>query len=280
MKAFIKNILKGLRLYHPLQSAFRTFIFSNQQKKYRRQYAQFAGTGFTCNCCGAIYQKFVPDYPAKENKSAIEKNKVVAGYGENVFCPNCMSTSRERLVIAFLKNEVNLAGKKILHLSPEKNIYTFIKKEQALVTTADLLPGFYKTIDGMVQKQDATRFTFEDNCFDMVIANHILEHIPDDRKAMNEIFRVMKAGAMAILQVPYSETLEATIEDPAIDNPAKQSALYGQKDHVRIYSLIDYIKRLRDTGFVVEILGENELKPFLTFAIQPGEKLLSITKPD
>jgi len=131
----------------------------------------------------------------------------------------------------------------------------------------------------MVQKQDATRFTFEDNCFDLVIANHILEHIPDDRKAMQEIFRVMKPAAMAILQVPYSEMLEATIEDPAIDNTAKQSALYGQKDHVRIYCLNDYVKRLRETGFFVEISGENELRPFLTFAIQPGEKLLRIVKP-
>ena len=131
----------------------------------------------------------------------------------------------------------------------------------------------------MVQKQDATQFSFANNHFDLVIANHILEHIPDDRKAMKEIYRVMKPGAMAILQVPYSETMQSTIEDPSINDAAKQSALYGQKDHVRIYLLNDYVERLRKTGFIVEVLSNDQLEKYLKFAIQPGEKLLKIFKP-
>ncbi|MEO7523106.1 MAG: methyltransferase domain-containing protein [Ferruginibacter sp.] len=277
MNESIKNILKSIGLYYPLQSFYRGIIFSFQNKKLRRQFMQYEGRGYTCNVCGSMYQKFVPDNPLKEDAAAIENNHVVAGYGENIFCPNCMSTARERLLIAYLKDKVDVAGKKILHLSPEKNIYQFLK-EKALVTTADLLPGFYRTIDGKVQKQDATCFSFHDNSFDLVVANHILEHIPDDSKAMQEILRVMKPGAMAILQVPYSETLLATIEDVAIDDPAKQSALYGQKDHVRIYSLNDYLKRLKETGFLVEVLGKNELKTYIKFATQPDEKLFLLFK--
>ena len=277
MKETLKNILKPLRLYHPLQSFYRDAVFDFQLKRNRKKYLQFKGSGFTCNVCNASYQKFVPDYPSEENRQAIENNQVVAGYGENIFCPNCMSTARERLVIAKL-SALNLKGKNILHLSPEKNIYHFIK-DRAAVTTADLLPGFYKTIDGLVQKQDATHFSFPNDCFDMVIANHILEHIPDDRKALLEIYRVLKPNGNAILQVPYSEKFEKTIEDPFIKDPIEQSYLYGQKDHVRIYALHDYLSRLEEVGFKVELIPYSELKQYYTYAIQPSECFINIIKP-
>ena len=278
MHSSIKNILRKAGVYYPLQSFYRNIIFFQKSRRYRRQYKGFAGSGYTCNVCGAMYTRFVPDHPTAENRTAIESNGVIAGYGENIFCPACMSTARERLLIAFLSAMIDLKGKKILHLSPEKNVFHFLI-QQATVTTADLLPGFYKTIDGMVQKQDATNLGFADNSFDMVIANHILEHIPDDRKAMREIFRVMKPAARAILQVPYSEKFALSIEEPFITDSNRQSALFGQKDHVRIYSLKDYVQRLKDAGFLVIVFDENELTQFLKFATQPAEKLILVTKP-
>ncbi len=277
MKGTVKNILKFLRVYHPLQSFYRNAVFNYQRNRNRKNYSKYKGAGFTCNVCNEQYAYFVPDYPSKENRQAIEKNKVVAGYGENIFCPNCMSTARERLLIAKLA-EFDLKDKEVLHLSPEKNIYSFIKAK-ALVTTADLLPGFYKTIDGMVQKQDATHFSFADNSFDWVIANHILEHIPDDKKAMGEICRVLKPGGSAFLQVPYSEQLEYTIEIPGINDPAKQSNLFGQKDHVRIYLLSDYVSRLRQAGFEVELIPYAALKQYYSLAIQKDECFINISKP-
>ena len=277
MKETFKNILKRLSFYHPLQSFYREAVFYFQLKRNRKKYLQFKGSGFTCNVCNASYQKFVPDYPSEENRQAIEKNQVVAGYGENIFCPNCMSTARERLVIGKL-SELELKGKNILHLSPEKNIYHFIKNK-ATVTTADLLPGFYKTIDGLVQKQDATHFSFNNDRFDMVIANHILEHIPDDRKALSEIFRVLKPNGKAILQVPYSEMLEKTIEDPLIKDTARQSYLYGQKDHVRIYAFHDYLQRLEQAGFEIEVISFGELKEYYINAVQQSECFINIIKP-
>ncbi|MEO6537975.1 MAG: class I SAM-dependent methyltransferase [Ferruginibacter sp.] len=275
---YLKGGLKWLRLYHPLQSFYRISIFAFKNKKYRRLFLKYAGEGFTCNVCAAEYKKFVPHYPAPINNKAIQANQVIAGYGENIICPNCMSTARERLVIAFLSEDFFLDGKKILHLSPEKNIYSFLKTK-AIVTTADLHPGYYKTIDKKITKEDATHFSFDDDSFDIVIANHILEHIPDDKGAMKEILRVMKPGAKAVLQVPYSETLVYTIEELTLQNPAKQSELYGQKDHIRIYALTDYISRLKAAGFSIEVLGKAELKRFLKFAIQPEEKLLKLSKP-
>jgi SAM-dependent methyltransferase len=266
-----------MQVYHPLQTFYRGVIFSTRNKIYRWQYKKYAGSGYTCNICTASYQKFIPDFPWAENKQALDNNHVIAGYGENVFCPNCMSTSRERLVIALLTDKFSVKQKKILHLSPEKNIYLFLKS-RAVVTTADLMPGFYKTIDGLVQKQDATQFNFDSNIFDMVVGNHILEHIPDDRKAMKEINRVLKPGGCAILQVPFSEAIAATIETPGINDPVMQSKLYGQKDHVRIYALNDYVSRLQETGFDVEIIPYKNLQAYYSFAIQEGECFLMIRK--
>ena len=270
-------MLQRLQIYHPLQSFYRHILFIYKRARNRQNYKAYKGKGFTCNICGEQYQKFVPGFPSKENRRAIESNKMVAGYGDNIYCPFCMSTARERLVIAKL-SEFDLKGKNILHLSPEKNIYTFIK-DRAAVTTADLLPGFYKTIDGLVQKQDATHFSFADKSFDWVIGNHILEHIPEDVNAMKEIFRVLKPGGRAVLQVPYSEQLDCTIEDLLINEPAQQSFLFGQKDHVRIYSLSDYVLRLRQTGFEAEVIPYKAMQQYYSLAIQEGECFIKIQKP-
>ncbi len=278
MKEFCKHILKRIGIYHPIQSWFRETLFSIQRNKNRRQYQRYAGSGFTCNVCQANYIQFVPDWPSAENRSAIEKNNVIAGYGEQVYCPNCMSTARERLVLAILADQHSIQGKKILHLSPEKNVYQFISGK-ATVTTADLLPGFYKTIDGMVQKQDATKFSYASESFDYVIGNHILEHIPNDRQAMKEIFRVLVPGGQAILQVPFSQTNLYTIEEPGIHDPARQSALFGQKDHVRIYALADYVCRLKEAGFEVSVIPYEDLQVYYSYAIQEHECFFKIRKP-
>ena len=100
-------------------------------------------------------------------------------------------------------------------------------------------------------KMDVTDIHYPENSFDVIICNHVLEHIPDDRKAMNELFRVLKPGGQAILQVPISLTLEKTFEDSTIITPEEREKVFGQKDHVRIYGS-DYIKRLKAAGFKVK----------------------------
>lgn len=277
MTRFIKNILKALRLYYPLLSFYHARRFAAKNKKYRAEYKQYAGTGFTCNVCSSMYSRFVPDLPSPENKAAIENNHVIAGYGENILCPNCMSTARERLVLAYLEDKIKIEGKKILHLSPEKNVSNYLRK-RTTVTTADLMPEIYMGVDANIQQQDATQFTFADNSFDMIVANHVLEHIPDDRKAMREIYRVLRSPATAILQVPYSETIPATMEEPGINNPTKQSAIFGQEDHVRIFSLNDYMQRLRSVGFSVELSPQADIDRYAKYATQPGEKMIVISK--
>jgi SAM-dependent methyltransferase len=277
LKEYLKNILKSVGIYYFLQGNYRKLLFNTQKIICRIRYSKFKGAGFTCNCCGASYTRFIPDYPSVENVSAINSNEVIAGYGENILCPNCLSTARERLIIALLKEEFKIAGKKILHFSPEKNIYNFLKTNNEIIT-ADIEPLFYKSIDGKIKDEDATRLSFNDNSFDVVIGNHILEHIPDDTKAITEIYRVLKPGGRAILQIPYSTKISGTIEEPEINDAKKQSAMFGQKDHVRIYQLQNYVERLQSRGFKVMLIQYTELAAFYTNAVQHNEVFISILK--
>ena len=279
MNQQIKNILKSLEIYHPLQSGYRNILFKIKREYYRMLFSKYKGKGLECNFCGHQYLKFVDDYPELENQQALSISNVVAGYGKNILCPFCLSTARERLVMAILKTKIDISNKNILHLSPEKNIFNFLKDRTKLVT-ADLFPGYYKNIDKDIRKENATSLSFENDYFDLVIANHILEHIPNDSAAMKEIFRVLKRGGVAILQVPYSESIIETLETPLMDNQKLQSTLYGQRDHVRIYQLNDYINRLLKTGFTVSCIKYEILKPFYIYAIQTDEVFLEIKKPD
>jgi len=278
MKETGKSILKAIGIYHPLQSFYRGSIRYFIMLRYRSQYKKYKGRGYTCNYCEASYSVFAPWYPDPADSTAIESNRVIAGYGENIYCPSCLSTARERLLKAILEKQFDIDNKKILHLSPELHVYRFIK-DRADVIAADYMPGFYKSISSTVQFADATRLGFNDNVFDLVIANHIMEHIPEDGMAKREIQRVLKPGGAAILQVPFSIHLSSTIEDKNINDPARQSALFGQKDHVRIYQLNDYLQRLREAGFIVHYIPYESLQPFYQYAIQPGEGFISIKKP-
>ncbi len=277
MKKLLKNILKGVGIYHPLQSFYRGGIGAAINLYYRISYAKYQGSGYECNFCFARYERFVPHHPEKAIENAITKNDVIAGFGKNVYCPSCMSKNRERLVLAVLQNKVLVDGKKVLHFSPEKHLFQFISKKSN-VTTVDIMPGFYQSIDKNILQEDATKLSFAPETFDIIIANHILEHIPEDTIAMREMHRVLKAGGFAILQVPYSEKLDNTIEEPWINDPARQEKLYGQRDHVRIYALKDYVERLKTSGFTVNVLKADTLKEYLKYGTQERECVFLCTK--
>lgn len=273
MKAGLKNVLQQINLYHPLHNFYRSVIDLAICHYYKLVYLKYKGKGFTCNFCQATYQKFVPEYPALDIAAAINTNEVIAGYGKNVYCPNCISKNRERLLLAVIQNMLSIENKTILHFSPEKHLYNYLKS-RAIVTTVDIMPGFYTNIDNSISYANATSLHFKNGSFDIIIANHIFEHIPEDQKAMKELYRVLNVGGTAVLQVPYSEKLETTIEDPFLNDPKKQARLFGQKDHVRIYALTDYIKRLQIAGFTVEVLSYKMLQQFKAYAIQEKENVV------
>ena len=136
---------------------------------------------------------------------------------------------------------------KLLHIAPEKNLQKVLKAFSKIkYINGDLNPLVAD------RKIDITDINFGNDYFDFIICNHVLEHIQDDRKTMSEIFRVLRPGGKAILQVPISKYNKETFEDFSIILPEEREKYFGQKDHVRIYGK-DYKKRLESVGFKVEL---------------------------
>lgn len=197
------------------------------------------GNRFTDPIDGKSYRKFLP-----------------YGYGEvrdNVLSPGTLSLERHRLLWLYLQNETQLFNKKkhgkdlirLLHFAPEQAFYKRFRNLKTInYTTTDLNSPIADV------KADICDLPFADNSFDFIICNHVLEHIPDDTKAMQELFRVLAKNGTAILQVPYKASLEHTFEDDSITDPKERAQIFGQYDHVRIYGM-DYFEKLKQIGFEV-----------------------------
>lgn len=172
------------------------------------------------------------------------------GYGEqrnNVLSPSTLSLERHRLLWLYLKNETDFfsAKKKMLHFAPEQAFYKRFKKMKHLdYVTTDLNSPLADV------KADICDLPFKDNEFDIILCNHVLEHIPDDTKAMQELFRVLKVGGMGVFQIPQDLNRKTTFEDNSITDKKERAKIFGQYDHVRIYGQ-DYFDKLRSIGFKV-----------------------------
>lgn len=202
------------------------------------------------------------------------------GYGEqrsNALSPSTLSLERHRLLWLYLKNETDFftSQKKVLHIAPEQCFLKRFKKQPNLeYITADL----YSPIADV--KADICDLPFENNSFDLVFCNHVLEHIPDDAKAMSELYRVLKPGGLGIFQIPQDLSLDQTYEDFSITTPEERTKHFGQYDHVRVYGK-DYFERLRNTGFTVnEVDYSKTILPELItkYCLVKGEILPVCTK--
>jgi len=166
----------------------------------------------------------------------------------NVLSPSTLSLERHRLLWLYLKNETDFftAHKKVLHFAPEQCfLKRFRKLKNINYTTTDLLSPIADV------KADICNLPFEDNSYDIILCNHVLEHIPDDTKAMQELFRVLKPGGYGIFQIPQDLKREKTFEDNSITDKNERAKIFGQYDHVRVYGM-DYFEKLRSIGFKVD----------------------------
>ncbi len=166
---------------------------------------------------------------------------------ENVLSPSTLSLERHRLLWLFLKERTQFFSEpaKLLHFAPEQAFFKRFKKLSHLDYTTTDLNSPLATV-----KADICNLPFEDNSFDIILCNHVLEHIPNDQKAMQELFRVMKPGGWGIFQVPQDLKRKQTFEDSSITDKKERARIFGQYDHVRIYGY-DYFERLRGAGFEV-----------------------------
>lgn len=228
------------------------------------------GENVYCPCCKS---KFITFLPKKGLGQKIRQNAI---------CPKCNSLERDRLLIKYLTEKTNLFtdNLRLLHVAPEKSLFnTFLHSKNINYYPVD------KYADGYIYPKetihmDITNITYTDNFFDVIICSNVLEHIPDDIKAMTELQRVLKPEGWAIIQAPIDELREETYEDFTITDPKLREAAFGWPDHVRWYGK-DFIKRLERTGFnvlidkFIDLFDENEL---YKYGLMAGDYIFLCTK--
>ena len=194
------------------------------------------GDNFTDPIDGKSFKKFLPY--GYENQR------------ENALSPSTLSLERHRLMWLFLRDETTYftskEKQKVLHIAPEQCFLDIFRKQKNLAyTTSDLESPIADV------KADICDLPFKNNSFDIVFCNHVLEHIQDDTKAMQELYRVLKPNGMGIFQIPQDLSREKTFEDNSITDRKERAKIFGQYDHVRIYGK-DYFNKLRSIGFKVD----------------------------
>jgi SAM-dependent methyltransferase len=193
----------------------------------------YRGSAVTCPICTTGFRKFLP------------YGRISAR--ENALCPNCLSLERHRLIWLYLQEQTDFfkSQKDVLHIAPEAcYIQRFENVHKDHYITADIESPLAKV------KMDIHEIPFGENHFDVVLCNHVLEHVRDDIQAMREINRVLKPGGFAILQIPfYNPVPDVTFEDATVTDKREREKLFGQDDHVRKYGK-DYSKRISQSGLL------------------------------
>lgn len=197
----------------------------------------YRGKKYGCPICGGHFRKMLP----YGNKGAT-----------NRLCPSCLSLERHRMLWLYISRHTDLiqSDETILHIAPEQSIRRVLKKTHGLsYTTADLKSPIADL------HFDVMNIPLPDNSYDVILCNHVLEHVDNDITAMKELHRILKPGGWAVMQVPINQNLETTFEDFSITSPKEREKVFGQYDHVRWHGR-DYPDRLKSAGFSVE-----EFKP-------------------
>ena len=195
----------------------------------------------------------------------------------NAQCPNCGSLERHRsLWLLLQKMDWHREGMRVLHFAPEPSFYRlFSSFEDIDYWPVDLNPNAF----GIKKIVDITNIPFDDDSFDLIMCTHVLEHIPDEKKAMSELYRVLKPkSGIAFLNVPQFN-IPATLEKPEYNTPELRLKYYGQADHVRAYGL-DYPKRPGNAGFDVQQISfaDSDPKILKRYGLDRNEKIFLCRK--
>ncbi|MFT3896971.1 MAG: methyltransferase domain-containing protein [Thermomonas sp.] len=211
-----------------------------------------------CAMCGHSVWRFMPYRDGARGVPPLMA--ALDGIGSDVEhfeCPRCGAHDRERHLLLYMRASGifdRIRGARVLHFAPERRLSPRI---------AAALPAEYVRCDLYpsgpdVRKIDIEAMPFADGAFDLAIANHVLEHVDDERKALGEVARVLAPGGFAILQTPYSAMLHGTWRDPGIDTPEARLQAYGQEDHVRLFGR-DIFERFAATGFESHVRAHADL---------------------
>jgi SAM-dependent methyltransferase len=233
----------------------------------------------SCVICKQDVPHFLPYKNGSEGILPLVTDlRIIGSDVENFYCPHCGCFDRERHLFIYFSLVPEMAekikGGRVLHIAPEKHVSLLVQQLQPL----EYIRGDINPRDPSFQKVNLEETGFPDESFDFVIANHVLEHVYDDTKAINEIHRILKKGGLALLQTPYSSVLESTIAEVTPHSEATRLMLFGETDHMRLYGL-DIFSRITAPGlsfvggnhatFNIDIdsreCGINEAEPLFLF---------------
>lgn len=229
-----------------------------QPWRFNLRRAFYRGSERTCPECGISVRCFLAHGGGAE---VLERRRVVGGMKrDDDRCPVCHGRDRTRLMMLYLSRHagVGRAPRRLLHVAPDFGLYLWLKRQNSFdYTASDIDATRYRHIPGVVTA-DLTDAPFGDATFDLIVCSHVLEHVPDDRKAMSELLRILKPGGEALLLVPFATDGKGTDEDIGLDDPQQRERRFGQWDHVRLYDREDFIDRLRSVGFEVSLYAPLE----------------------
>ena len=217
----------------------------------------YKGTKYVDPIDGSSYRTFLPYGYNRVRKNAL--------------CPGTLSLERHRLLWLYLK-KTKLLEKKIsvLHVAPE---IIFIKKFKKIAYWNYVSIDLKSPLADI--KANLYNLPFKENCFDLILCNHVLEHIEDDYKALRELHRVIKNKGTLIAQVPLEKNLKKTFENKEIMNPKERNKYFGQYDHVRVYGS-DFYKRLSNSGFKpkkIDILKKLSTEDKIKYCLPKDEEI-------
>ena len=192
------------------------------------------GNNFKCNCCGKSFRKFKP--------------KGNFNLRLNAVCPFCNSLERLRLLLFYLQNETDIftAPRSLLHFAPEEQMKVIFKRTLTLTyTNVDLNPNFAD------EQADITDLQYSDKSFDYIICSHVLGHVPDEAKAISELYRVLKDDGAAFIMTIINWNNPKTFESKDIQTVEERLKYYTEPDLVRLHGA-DFATRIEKEGFHVE----------------------------
>jgi SAM-dependent methyltransferase len=230
-----------------MSQTLKTYARRARYQLWKLESVLYRGTRFHCPICGGDFDRMKALVGSCSLRGVDTDH-----YTENAICPRCHSHIRQRFVMEFIRLRTDLLTRRqrLLHFAPEISLYQQLKRADLDYVPADINPNQF--VDAVFA--DITDIPFEAE-FDHVICIHVIEHIEDDRKAIAEIFRVLKPGGHALLAVPtYGDT---TFEIPGLDY-AGRAREYGTGDHLRLNGL-DFTDKLKEAGFEVEVVSYDDL---------------------
>jgi predicted SAM-dependent methyltransferase len=219
---------------------WRTVKGNNYSKKYQ-------GSNVYCPCCGKRFSNFM-DYKIT---NLVNKARYSNTY-KRTFCPFCFSIPRHRIIaLYFEENKQRLPFNRTLFFA-EDPVIKWLDRNELSYTVVDL---FDRTADIKVDIQNTQ---FADESWSLILCNHILEHVPDYKKALRELNRILAKDGILEITIPTDRTFTTVYEDKNIVSRKECIEKFGQFDHLRTFGN-DFEQILIQFGFEVEVLDGSKL---------------------